>query len=118
MKKWGRYLLLAGVLPAALTLPAWAGEEPGLYKLRRDPFNFAAVKPPEKPAEEAKSPEEPPVSFTLRATLVGRERSLANLDGQILAEGGELNGYRLVKIDEDEVVLEKEGKQLTVFLKK
>lgn len=119
MERFGNYrhLLLSALLIAALASPGRAEPESARYKLSRDPFNFSTIKPPEKIVEPS-VPIPQAIPFTLRATLVAKQRSLADLDGKILAEGDELDGYRLKNIGEDEVVLEKDGKQVTVYLKK
>lgn len=118
MRNFKRQLLLITLLQAVLISPGRAGEPPALYQLRRDPFNTATLTPPNKAAEPGPTPEATIIPFTLRATLIGQERSLANLDGQIVAEGEELRGYRIRKIDENEVAMEKDGQPLTVFLQK
>ena len=117
MREIGRYWLYAFILLGCLAATAGAGEESSLYRLRRDPFDFSAIKPPENRVEEEVIVEAPPVTFELRATLVSKQQSVANLNGKILMEGEEIDGYRLRKIGEDEVVLEKDGKQVVVSLK-
>lgn len=89
-----------------------------MYTLRRDPFDFSAIRPPEIVVEQDVSIEEKEMKFELRATLVSKQHSIANLNGKMLMEDDEIEGYRLRKIGEEEVVLEKDGKQVTVSLKK
>jgi len=117
VKNFRRYVLLHCALLGCLASTGRAEEEYFLYKLNRDPFDFSAIRPPEKRIEQESASDEQAMTFELRATLVSKQHSMANLNGKILLVGEELEGYRLWKIGEDEVVLEKDGKQFTVPLK-
>lgn len=78
----------------------------------RDPFARPAL--PAVPtlaastdiATEAAQPE---LSLRLRAVLVAPGRSLANINGQILAVGERLGDYQLTKVDERSVTLSRRG---------
>lgn len=115
MNTHARHWLLALVLAGALCATCRAEEDAPLHQLRRDPFDFSAIIPPEPEMAPGPTPAEQAVTFELRATLVAKHRSLANLNGEILGVGDEIDGYRLRRIDEDQVVLEKAGKQITVL---
>ena len=52
----------------------------------------------------------------LRAILVAGRDSLVNVAGTIVRIGQEHDGYRLVSVDEDEVVFRKDGDDVTVKL--
>lgn len=56
------------------------------------------------------------VPFVLRGTMVAGQQSLANISGVIVPLGEEINGYKLVSVQEREVVLRKDNdrKVLTV----
>ena len=77
----------------------------------RDPFArppmppVATLAPPAPPAEEA--PPEPVLQ--LRAVVVAPGRSLANINGQILAVGERFGDYQLIKVDERGVTLARRG---------
>ncbi len=116
MNTHARYWLLALVLAGALCAPCRAEEDAPLHQLRRDPFDFSAIIPPAPEMAPEPTPTEQASTFELRATLVAKKHSLANLNGEILGVGDEIAGYRLREIGEDKVVLEKGGKQLTVLL--
>lgn len=56
-------------------------------------------------------------SLELHATMIGTTKKLANVDGNILTLGDEMQGYVLVAIHERHVVFERDGKQTTVYVK-
>jgi hypothetical protein len=55
-----------------------------------------------KPATEANSME-------LRGVVLAGERSLANIGGKVVAIGEEINGYRLIAVNENNVLLDNKG---------
>lgn len=117
MQKIDHYLLFICILlGCCLVSPGGAAEESTLYTLHRDPFDFSEIRPPARVIEPDVKVEEQAITLELRATLISKQHSLANLNGKIIGEGEEVEGYRLMKIGEDEVVLEKDGKQVTVSL--
>ena len=78
----------------------------------RDPFarpptpRVAALATLAAPAAEEAPPE--PV-LQLRAVMVAPGRSLANINGQILAVGERFGDYQLIKVDERGVTLARRG---------
>ena len=58
-----------------------------------------------------------PQVLDLRATMVASNTRLADVAGQILRPGDELNGYRLLHVFEDRAVFHIEGKRLTIYVK-
>ena len=55
-------------------------------------------------------------NLTLKAITVGGERSYALINDQILEEGDEISGKRIVKIETDKVTLEQGGRTFTLLL--
>lgn len=108
---WLPVLILLGCLPSTGT-----AEDATLYRLRRNPFDFSAINPPKKVVDQVVATEEPTPFFELRATLVSARQSMANLNGEMLMVGDKIEGYRLQKIGENSVVLEKDGKKITVSI--
>jgi hypothetical protein len=53
----------------------------------------------------------------LRATMVGLNNQLANVDGRILRPGDEVRGFTLLRIFEDRAVFSRGGKSVTVYVK-
>ena len=87
--------------------------------LARNPFNppVALNAPPDQQPEAGQTAlDKKSLSLALRATLVDGRNSLANINGTILRRGESINGYKLMGINEYEVVLEKDGQQLTLSL--
>ena len=56
-------------------------------------------------------------AFDLRATMVAANDRLANIGGRILRPGDDVHGYSLLQVFEDRAVFEREGKELTVYVK-
>ena len=107
-------LILLSILFYVLPVGAANGELPAL---RRNPFYhppLALVAIPSEPQAEMPVPEE--VKLELRATLLGTASAMADISGAVLLVGEETEGFRLVRIAEDEVVMEKNGKQIVLSL--
>jgi len=97
----------AGMALLALACAAHANEQP---RALRDPFARPAA--PVRAAGDAAAPdateasEQPP---RLRAVMYTPGRSLANIDGRILAPGEWLGEYRVTEIRERSVTLVRRG---------
>ena len=52
----------------------------------------------------------------LRATMITRQWTMANVNGTMLVPGETLNDYRLLQVKENEVVFVKDGVQIVVAL--
>jgi len=52
----------------------------------------------------------------LRATLIGPEHVMADVNGVILTVGDEVEGFRLVEVDERRAILERDGTKVVVSL--
>jgi hypothetical protein len=55
-------------------------------------------------------------NLTLKAITVGGDRSYVLINNQILEEGDEISGKRIVKIETDKVTLEQGGRSFTLLL--
>lgn len=93
-----RYLLVILLLSTAL--PSSAAE-------LRDPFARPAPAAP-PPVAAAKVPPEP---LRLRALILNGTRSLADIDGGIVAVGDRGPGYTVLRIDERGVLVARGGRQ-------
>jgi len=87
--------------------------------LRHDPFETPALL--DQPAPEPSSVQAveeilEPWERELRATSVSSARSMINVDGVILVEGQELDGFRLVEVRERAAVFEKNGTKRTLTM--
>lgn len=58
-----------------------------------------------------------PVSMDLRATMVSRQDSLANVSGKVVAVGDSVQGYELVEVLEDHAVFERQGQRIIVYVR-
>lgn len=74
----------------------------------RDPFARPAI-PASAPTTEAPGTAHAAVAPQLRAVMVAPGRSLANINGQILAVGEWFGDYQLIKVEERAVTLAKRG---------
>jgi hypothetical protein len=77
----------------------------------RDPF--ARPAPPPAPAA---APETPPPPLQVRAIIVGGTRSLANIDGAIVAAGDETADYKVLRIDARGVLVARAGRQQLLLI--
>lgn len=55
-----------------------------------------------------------PSSLALLATLVGPEERYADVAGRIMKPGDEVDGYRLLEVQEDNATFAKDGRRFTV----
>jgi hypothetical protein len=105
-----RALGAAALLCAGLNCSAGAAESQ--HAPRRDPFARPA---PEVPAPSApavvEAPPPPPAPLHLRALILNGARSLANIDGDVVAAGERARDYQVVRIDTRGVLVTRAGKQ-------
>jgi len=105
--------------PACLVLlliAAASGQASENQRLRHNPFTRpdSVVAPAvESPAREADRAED----LELRATMVTSSSGLANVAGQVLRPGDEIDGYRLLKVFENRAIFVHNGTRKTVFVK-
>jgi type II secretory pathway component PulC len=93
---------------------------------RKDPFSFpSGIRLHSKEVHAPKdnkipvAPEIKPVEvpLTLKAILITDHIRLASIDRSIVTVGDSINGEKLLEIKPDRVILGKEGKKRTLFLK-
>lgn len=92
---------------AALLLAFPAAAEP-----LRDPFQRPAASRPAVPAATT-VPDRPP---RLRALVLGGARSLANIDGQVLAAGERFSDYTVLRIDARGALLARAGSEMLLTM--
>ena len=86
-------------------------------RLTHNPFSRPPSASPSRIGEGATRSSRAPQVLDLRATMVGRNSRLADVAGQILRPGDELNGYTLLQVFEDRAVFDIDGKHLTIYVK-
>lgn len=83
--------------------------------LRHNPFkqpDLSMATSEDSGVGEAAEPEAKAPDPVLRATLSLGSASLADVDGDIIGIGEEVNGYRLLAVNEGSAVLSKDGNRL------
>lgn len=103
-------MIQAHHLLSAVLLLAHASAEATPRTVLRDPFlrpATARLGPPADTAEPA---------LRLRALVLGGARSLANIDGHVVAAGEQFAGYTVVRIDADGVLLARAGRELRLTM--
>jgi hypothetical protein len=83
--------------------------------LRHNPFRQPDLSMPTSKTPDVKAEAEPEAKApdpVLRATLSLGRASLADVDGDIIGIGEEVNGYRLLAVNEGSAVFSKDGKRL------
>ena len=87
----------------------------GPPRLSNNPFS----RPPAPVISEAMRPEGDTSTTPLIviATIVSSTGAYANIEGQVMRPGQEINGYLLKRVYEDRAVFERDGNELTVYVK-
>ncbi|WP_036168265.1 hypothetical protein [Massilia sp. 9096] len=108
-------LLCACAAPAAGANTANAADAAGAHATaRRDPFARPAASIPAAPAPAAAedaAPPPPPAPLHLRALILNGARSLASIDGDVVAAGERARDYQVLRIDARGVLVARAGKQ-------
>ncbi len=100
------------MLPALLLLPAMAASAL-LAAEPVNPFSRPLLEPtPEPGAPVSESIDRP----LLRGVIVAGDRSIANLNGTLLAIGEEVSGYRLDSVSEEGATFVHDGEPVTLYL--
>ncbi len=107
IRQWATIAFCIGVVA-----PVFAVEPP-----QKNPFAKPAfmILVEEAPANASRA-DLPAEALSLKATLIAKDRSYANIAGTILAIGEEHDGYRLVSVSEGAVVLERNGERIELML--
>lgn len=110
MKPDINWTLRAAALATLFALPGIACGEPG--ELRHDPFARPQITSPQaqdaRPASSAEAAE-PAWRPQLRAVVAAGPDSMVNVEGTVVALGGQIDGFRLVAVEERRVVFSKDG---------
>jgi hypothetical protein len=95
---------------ALFLLPAGAAATATPGNPLRDPF--ARPIPAAAAAPAAAAPDAlPPAPLHLRAVILNGARSLANIDGEVVAAGDRTPGYTVLRIDARGVLVERAGRR-------
>ena len=100
---------------AVLALLCAAASAQAAKRPLRDPFARPAPPPSAAPAA-ADVPAAPPAPLHLRAVILNGTRSLADIDGLILAAGERAADFEVVRIDARGVLVSRGGKRQLLLL--
>ena len=106
-------VLLTGFL-MLLTTPAGADDAPPLVN---NPFARPSSEVTVVDRRSSAPGAVTPATITLTATLVGAQNKLANVDGRVIRQGEEIDGFRLIEVHEDHAVFVRAGNRMTVYVK-
>ena len=85
--------------------------------LKHDPFARPALAPrPAAAAGDADKAAPAPWNPQLRAVMVTGANSLVDIDGTVVPLQGQIDGHRLVEVNEESAVLLKGGKRMKLWL--
>ena len=116
-------ILAAVLLSAAMVLPASA-QEAG-HGISRDPFahpDLKTIKTSSVAAQLGRSPEEvirdEAAAMELRATMRAEtgDWAMANINGTMVEQGEEIEGFTLLEIGEMDALLSKEGVEVILLM--
>jgi hypothetical protein len=100
--------LVVAVPGAAAPTPLPAALAPSTpWTALRDPFQRPVAARAAMPVESA--PPAPPAPLRLRALVLNAQRSLANIDGNVVAVGEQFSGYTVRRIDARGVLIVRNG---------
>lgn len=100
--------LLVGVMLASASTYAME------VQLKTNPFERPVMS--DSAADQPLPAKEPAADMALRGTMAAGRYSLADIGGEILSIGEEVNGYTLVAVHEHQVVLQKNDIQKTLSM--
>jgi len=109
--------LLSSFLSAAIVVaPSLGAHAEEVAELLHNPFSHPEV--PSRPSAHGSGANQPQreAKLELRATLIASEHPMADVNGVILTVGEEVDGFRLVEVDERRAILERDGTKVVVSL--
>jgi len=110
-------VLAVGFLCASLILPPTVATADDAPPLVHNPFSRPSSEVTIIASRLSDSREDLATPIRLVATLVGSKEKLANVDGRVIRQGEEVDGFRLVEIHEDHAVFLRAGNRTTVYVK-
>jgi len=108
-------IILITFIFCSLSLPVIAADEALVDPMR--PENFSKPKPVKVNKKTVKVVKVKPKPLILQQTVVSKERRFAIINGFTLTEGERVKGgYRVFQINDDNVILVRENKELVLHL--
>jgi hypothetical protein len=99
-------------LMGLICLPGLASAQAG--SLQHDPFVRPVLAPQ---AVSMTAEQEAKRKPELRAVMVAGSKSLVNLEGALLRQGEQINGYRLIEVHEESAIFINKHKRITLNLR-
>ena len=96
-------------------MPSSALADAGLLSLANNPFTRPEIlkpKPPPRPEPRVELPPEK-VELNVSATLVSKVAPMAVVDGELLALGERIDGFKLIAVMEGKAVFSRGGRRYT-----
>ena len=105
-------LLLAGMLPQVICYASDA--EPTI--LQTNPFLRPTHEEINSGNSNSTTNKTPVGSMRLRGIMRANSNSVANIDGEIISIGQQIQGYRLISVQQRHIVLDRNGTQITLSI--
>jgi hypothetical protein len=105
-------LLLAGILPQVISYASDADT----VMLQTNPFLRPTNEQINSGNSNSTSNKTPAGSMRLRGIMRANSNSVANIDGEIISIGQQIQGYTLISIQQRHIVLDRNGTQVTLSI--
>lgn len=105
-------LLLSGILPQAISYASDANTS----ILQNNPFLRPGHENINSENSNSTSNKKPVGSMQLRGIMRANSNSVANIDGEIISIGQQIQGYTLISIQQRHIVLERSGTKITLSI--
>ena len=108
-------ITLAAAIASAWTPSVLAADDPPV--LTHNPFSRPSSEQVRVERSVTEDDEGTEGAIPLQATMIGRVNRLANVGGRVIKPGDEYQGYRLLQVQEQFAVFERDGRSVTVYVK-
>jgi len=105
-------LLLAGMLPQVFCYASDADTT----MLQTNPFLRPILEGTNSGNSNSKVNKTPVGSMRLRGIMRANSNSVANIDGEIISIGQQIQGYTLISVQQRHIVLDRSGTQVTLSI--
>lgn len=84
--------------------------------LAAEPFSAVKLSDPTRPLQETVSTQRELPALKLNSVLISKQRRLAVINGQTVAEGEQVSGAKVLRISSDRVQLQRAGQSVEIRL--
>lgn len=103
-------ILLAGMQPQAISLAS----DTDTTMLHTNPFLRPIDEEVNSGNSNSRAKKRPVGSMRLRGIMRANNNSVANIDGEIISIGQQIQGYTLISVQQRHIVLDRNGTQVTL----